>query len=111
MISELNVPPMKRIAERQLKLGAVVELNRKYNMFAGIHNHFGLGMDASLWAMPWSKAATEPGAPAVKDFLWEKRKGWQASKFCPLGQGMVDLKTFLRYLKEIKFASPLSADL
>ncbi len=45
---------------------------------------------------------------ALKDFVWAKRdSGWQP-EFCPLGQGMVDFKTFLGYLKEIEFAGPIS---
>lgn len=137
-----NVSPMQRIAEVQPKLAACVELNKKYNMFAGIHNHSGFGMAASLWAVnelckpfdaryvgsnfdvghavveggygAWRAgfkllaAANRVQMVAVKDFLWEKRPdGWRP-KFCPLGQGMVDMKTFLGYLKEIKFAGPLS---
>lgn len=137
-----NVSPMQRIAELQPKLAAVVELNKKYNMFAGIHNHSGFGLDASLWALnelckpfdaryvgsnfdvghavveggygAWRAgfkllaAAKRVQMVAVKDFLWEKRtEGWRP-KFCPLGQGMVNLKTFFGYLKEINFAGPLS---
>jgi sugar phosphate isomerase/epimerase len=45
---------------------------------------------------------------AVKDFLWRKRdEGWRPG-FCPIGQGMVDFKTFFGYLKEIGFAGPIS---
>jgi sugar phosphate isomerase/epimerase len=45
---------------------------------------------------------------AIKDFFWEKQKGSWEVQWCPLGQGMVDFKTFFRYLKEIQFAGPLS---
>ena len=45
---------------------------------------------------------------AVKDFVWRKREdGWRPG-FCPLGEGMVDMKTFLSYLKQIAFAGPIS---
>ncbi|MCI0420581.1 MAG: sugar phosphate isomerase/epimerase [Acidobacteria bacterium] len=45
---------------------------------------------------------------ALKDFFWTKQgDGWKP-EFCPLGQGMVDFKTFFGYLKEIGFAGPVS---
>jgi len=46
---------------------------------------------------------------ALKDFAWTKtgRLKWEP-EFCPLGQGMVDFKTFFAYLKEISFAGPIS---
>jgi sugar phosphate isomerase/epimerase len=45
---------------------------------------------------------------AIKDFAWAKgNSGWQP-EFCRLGQGMVDFKTFLGFLKEIGFAGPIS---
>lgn len=45
---------------------------------------------------------------AVKDFRWRQRDdGWRPS-FCPLGEGMVDFRTFCSYLKEIAFTGPIS---
>jgi sugar phosphate isomerase/epimerase len=45
---------------------------------------------------------------ALKDFAWTKQGDKWEPDFCPLGQGMVDFKTFLGYLKEIDFAGPIS---
>jgi L-ribulose-5-phosphate 3-epimerase len=45
---------------------------------------------------------------AIKDFFWQKVEGRWNAQFCPLGQGMVDLKTYLSYLKEIQFTGPMS---
>jgi len=46
---------------------------------------------------------------ALKDFFWTRTGSnkWEP-EFCPLGQGMVDFKTFFAYLKEIRFAGPIS---
>jgi sugar phosphate isomerase/epimerase len=45
---------------------------------------------------------------ALKDFAWTKHGDKWEPDFCSLGQGMVDFKTFLGYLKEINFAGPIS---
>jgi len=45
---------------------------------------------------------------ALKDFVWKNQEGHWNPEFCPLGQGMVDFKTFLSYLKEIRFSGPMS---
>jgi sugar phosphate isomerase/epimerase len=45
---------------------------------------------------------------ALKDFAWTKQGDKWEPEFCSLGQGMVDFKTFFGYLKEIKFAGPIS---
>jgi sugar phosphate isomerase/epimerase len=45
---------------------------------------------------------------AIKDFFWQKVEGRWEPQWCPLGQGMVDFKTFFSYLQEIQFAGPMS---
>jgi sugar phosphate isomerase/epimerase len=45
---------------------------------------------------------------AVKDYVWEKtERGWQ-TRWCPLGQGMVNWDEFFQILAKIPFAGPLS---
>lgn len=45
---------------------------------------------------------------AVKDFVWEKsERGWQ-TRWCPLGEGMVNWDEFFQLLAKIPFAGPLS---
>lgn len=137
-----DADPRRRIAELQPKLRDLVEVNRQYNIFGGIHNHSGYGLGAAIWDLyelvkPFDARyigsnydighATAEGGygawrtgfrllaadhrlrmVAVKDFQWRKREdGWRPG-FCPLGEGMVDFKTFLSYLKEIAFAGPIS---
>ncbi|HVF87800.1 MAG TPA: sugar phosphate isomerase/epimerase family protein [Pyrinomonadaceae bacterium] len=59
------------------------------------------------------KIATHLVAPrllmiAVKDFYWEKTvKGWNV-KDCPLGEGMVDWKTYFSILAKSGFQGPIS---
>lgn len=53
-------------------------------------------------------AESRIGMLAIKDFFWAKRESAWEPEFCPLGQGMVDFKTFLGYLKEIEFSGPVS---
>jgi sugar phosphate isomerase/epimerase len=48
---------------------------------------------------------------AVKDFFWEKGpKGWQ-QRSCPLGEGMVDWKTFYAAIARSAFRGPVSLHL
>lgn len=45
---------------------------------------------------------------AVKDFRWERtEKGRWHAQWCPLGQGMVDLRGFLAILSRNRFAGPV----
>lgn len=135
--------PLQRIAELQPKLRELVEINKEYGVFAGIHNHSGFSLGATPWEVfemvkqfdaRWigsnfdiGHATVEGGLGgwrsgfkllasnsrlkmvSVKDIYWERRPngGW-ALRYCPLGDGMVDLKTFTKYLKEIQFSGPIS---
>ncbi|WP_266367288.1 sugar phosphate isomerase/epimerase family protein [Tellurirhabdus rosea] len=48
---------------------------------------------------------------AIKDFVWEKRDGkWQVVNV-PLGEGMVDFKSFFALLKAANFHAPISLHL
>lgn len=45
---------------------------------------------------------------ALKDYVWEKTStGWR-TRWCPLGEGMVDWTEFFRLLTRFPFAGPLS---
>jgi L-ribulose-5-phosphate 3-epimerase len=43
----------------------------------------------------------------VKDFMWEKTNGKWAPKNVPLGEGMVDFKTYFRLLKDNNIQAPV----
>jgi len=51
---------------------------------------------------PWMRGV------AIKDFIWAKNaKGEWRPQWCPLGEGMVNLRQFLAMLKEAGFAGPV----
>lgn len=133
---------LQRIAELQPDLRDLVTLNKKYGVFAGMHNHSGFELGATPWEIfeivkdhdpqqlgsnfDIAHATIEGGIggwrngfrllsgdkrvrmTAIKDFVWQKVEGRWRAQFCPLGQGMIDLRTYLSYLKEIQFAGPMS---
>ncbi|TLV01099.1 sugar phosphate isomerase/epimerase family protein [Dyadobacter luticola] len=43
----------------------------------------------------------------IKDFIWEKNNGRWAVKSVPLGEGMVDFKTYFKLLKDYKIEVPI----
>jgi L-ribulose-5-phosphate 3-epimerase len=47
-------------------------------------------------------------ATAIKDFYWQRGKDgkWRV-RWCPLGQGMVNIKEYLLFLKNIGFSGPI----
>ncbi|MFN0119485.1 MAG: sugar phosphate isomerase/epimerase family protein [Blastocatellia bacterium] len=45
---------------------------------------------------------------AIKDFLWQKTsKGEWRPAWCPLGEGMVNIKRFLGMVREMNFSGPM----
>lgn len=45
---------------------------------------------------------------AIKDFVWEQKNGKWNVKNVPLGEGMVDFKTYFKLLKQYKVQVPIS---
>lgn len=45
---------------------------------------------------------------AMKDFIWEKKNGKWNTEDIPLGDGMVDFKTYFKLLKQYKVSVPVS---
>lgn len=45
---------------------------------------------------------------AIKDFVWEKRNGGYAVQNVPLGEGMVDFKSYFALLKQYNINVPIS---
>jgi L-ribulose-5-phosphate 3-epimerase len=45
---------------------------------------------------------------AIKDFLWEKKNGEWNPQNVPLGEGMVDFKTYFKLLKQYQINVPVS---
>ena len=48
---------------------------------------------------------------AIKDFLWEKKNGEWNPQNVPLGEGMVDFKTYFKLLKQYQVNVPVSLHL
>ncbi len=48
---------------------------------------------------------------ALKDFFWEKTGGTWQQRNCPMGEGMVDWKTFFTMLAKARFHGPASLHL
>ena len=44
-----STDPLAHIRSLHPKVREIVELNREYNLFAGIHNHSGNGLGAAIW--------------------------------------------------------------
>ena len=60
------------------------------------------------WKLNLQRIASRLVMVAIKDFVWEKTsKGWQ-TRWCPLGEGMVDWEAFFQQLVRIPFPGPLS---
>jgi sugar phosphate isomerase/epimerase len=63
------------------------------------------------WKASLNLAAPRIKMIAVKDSYWEKSsKGWVQVN-CPLGQGMVDWKTYFKTLRQANFHGPISLHL
>jgi sugar phosphate isomerase/epimerase len=45
---------------------------------------------------------------ALKDYVWEKRPGGWQTRWCPLGEGMVNWPEFFALLERVPFAGPMS---
>lgn len=60
------------------------------------------------WKLNLQRISSRLKMVALKDFTWEKgAKGWQ-TRWCPLGQGMVDWPEFFQLLAKLPFAGPVS---
>lgn len=44
----------------------------------------------------------------IKDFVWAKKEGKWQNQVVPLGEGMVDFKTYFSLLKQYNFSGPMS---
>ncbi len=63
------------------------------------------------WNIGFHRLADRIKMVAVKDFFWEKVKGKWVAQQCPLGEGMVDWRTFFQQLAAIGFRGPISLHL
>jgi sugar phosphate isomerase/epimerase len=61
------------------------------------------------WKIALNLVAKRLKMVAIKDFFWEKTagKGWQP-RDCPLGEGMVDWKSYFKALAQAGFQGPMS---
>lgn len=44
----------------------------------------------------------------IKDFLWENRDGKWVTRYVPVGEGMVDYTTYLKFIKQYDIKVPIS---
>jgi L-ribulose-5-phosphate 3-epimerase len=60
------------------------------------------------WKLNLQRISSRLTMVAVKDYVWEKSSnGWQ-TRWCPLGEGMVNWKEFFEMLVKLPFPGPLS---
>lgn len=60
------------------------------------------------WPLDLRLIAGHVNSLAIKDFIWQKQgEKWQTVN-CPLGQGQVDFNGYLRLLKKLSIAGPVS---
>lgn len=60
------------------------------------------------WKLNLQRISPRLSMVAIKDYIWEKTsKGWQ-TRWCPLGEGMVDWPEVFRQLARFPFPGPLS---
>ena len=60
------------------------------------------------WKLNFQRIAPRLKMVALKDYVWDKSsRGWQ-TRWCPLGEGMVDWPVFFRLLTKASFPGPLS---
>jgi sugar phosphate isomerase/epimerase len=65
----------------------------------------------AAWKIAMRLVASRIKMIAVKDFYWERTpRGWRVHD-CPLGEGMVDWKTYFSMLREARFQGPISLHL
>ena len=48
---------------------------------------------------------------AMKDFMWEKKNGVWDTQNTPVGEGMVDFKTYFKLLKQYRISAPVTLHL
>lgn len=60
------------------------------------------------WKLNFQRISPRLTMVAIKDYVWEKTsKGWE-TRWCPLGEGMVNWPEFFRLLAQAPFPGPLS---
>lgn len=60
------------------------------------------------WKLNFQRIAPRLTMVAIKDFVWEKADGQWQTRWCPLGEGMVDWPEFFRLLAGAPFEGPVS---
>jgi sugar phosphate isomerase/epimerase len=60
------------------------------------------------WKLNFQRISPRLTMLALKDYVWEKSsRGWQ-TRWCPLGEGMVNWSEFFRLLAQVPFQGPIS---
>jgi sugar phosphate isomerase/epimerase len=63
------------------------------------------------WRVSLDVAMTRLKMAAIKDFFWEKQNGKWRTRWCPLGEGMVDWPAFFAVFAKAGYAGPISLHL
>lgn len=60
------------------------------------------------WKLNFQRISSRLTMVAIKDYVWEKTaNGWQ-TRWCPLGEGMVNWSEFFALLAKVSFPGPIS---
>lgn len=60
------------------------------------------------WKLNFQRISPRLKMVAIKDFVWEKTNGKWQTRWCHLGEGMVDWPEFFRLLAGVSFDGPIS---
>lgn len=60
------------------------------------------------WKLNLQRISPRLSMVALKDYVWEKTSGGWQTRWCPLGEGMVDWGEFFGRLAKIPFPGPIS---
>lgn len=60
------------------------------------------------WRLNLQRISSRLSMVALKDYVWEKSSGGWQTRWCPLGEGMVNWPEFFTLLAQIPFPGPVS---
>ncbi len=91
--------------------GTIDQLDQKWAGYYFDVRHAVCEGGSGGWKIAFNLIAPRIKMIAVKDFYWEKTsKGWDQIN-CPLGEGMVDWKAYIKLLRQVNFQGPISLHL
>jgi sugar phosphate isomerase/epimerase len=101
----------EQLGEFGTKMAGLSQLNEKLGIYGCYQNHSGrhATVEGGLsWQTGFNLIQPHIKTIVIKDFYWEKNNaGKWAVKSVPLGEGMVDFKTYFKLLKDLKVDVPI----